>query len=39
VEGEANKLLEEVFYGRVERERGLRELEEKVRPLFAGGGG
>jgi multiple sugar transport system substrate-binding protein len=39
VEGEANKLLEEVFYGRVDRERGLRDLEEKLRPLFAGGGG
>jgi multiple sugar transport system substrate-binding protein len=39
VEGEANKLLEEVFYGRVDRERGLRDLEAKVRPLFAGGGG
>jgi multiple sugar transport system substrate-binding protein len=39
VEGEANKLLEEVFYGRVDRERGLRELEDKVRPLFAGGAG
>jgi multiple sugar transport system substrate-binding protein len=39
VEGEANKLLEEVFYGRVDRERGLRELEDKVRPLFTGGAG
>lgn len=39
VEGEANKLLEEVFYGRVDRERGLRELEATVKPLFAGGGG
>lgn len=35
VEREANRLLEEVFYGRIEREEGLRQLEERVRPLFA----
>ncbi|WP_431729590.1 ABC transporter substrate-binding protein [Verrucosispora sp. TAA-831] len=35
VEKETNTLLEEVFYGRVEREEGLRRLEETVRPLFA----
>lgn len=34
VERETDALLEEVFYGRVEREQGLRQLEEKVRPLF-----
>ncbi|NDL57560.1 ABC transporter substrate-binding protein [Phytoactinopolyspora mesophila] len=34
VEREANALLEEVFYGRVEREEGLRRLEEDLRPLF-----
>ncbi|WP_166352252.1 ABC transporter substrate-binding protein [Phytoactinopolyspora limicola] len=41
VEREANALLEEVFYGRVEREEGLRRLEEDLRPLFTldGGGG
>lgn len=35
VEREANALLEEVFYGRVPREEGLRRLEETVRPLFS----
>ncbi|MEV1145480.1 sugar ABC transporter substrate-binding protein [Micromonospora sp. NPDC049799] len=35
VEKEADTLLEEVFYGRVDREEGLRRLEETVRPLFA----
>ncbi|MCM0675536.1 sugar ABC transporter substrate-binding protein [Micromonospora phytophila] len=35
VEREADTLLEEVFYGRVDREEGLRRLEETVRPLFA----
>ncbi|MEV4202530.1 ABC transporter substrate-binding protein [Micromonospora globbae] len=42
VEREADALLEEVFYGRVGREEGLRQLEEKIRPLFslpAGTGG
>ncbi|TDC40119.1 sugar ABC transporter substrate-binding protein [Micromonospora sp. 15K316] len=42
VEREADALLEEVFYGRVGREEGLRNLEEKIRPLFtlpAGAGG
>ncbi|HEX5996120.1 MAG TPA: sugar ABC transporter substrate-binding protein [Jiangellales bacterium] len=41
VERESNTLLEEVFYGRVGREEGLRRLEEQIRPLFApaGGGG
>ncbi len=34
VEKEADTLLEEVFYGRVQREDGLRRLEETVRPLF-----
>jgi multiple sugar transport system substrate-binding protein len=34
VEREANALLEEVFYGRVDREEGLRRLEEDLRPLF-----
>ncbi|MEU5727206.1 sugar ABC transporter substrate-binding protein [Micromonospora sp. NPDC047738] len=34
VEREADKLLEEVFYGRVGREEGLRQLEEQIRPLF-----
>ncbi|TYB95844.1 sugar ABC transporter substrate-binding protein [Micromonospora sp. WP24] len=34
VEREADALLEEVFYGRVGREEGLRNLEEKIRPLF-----
>ncbi|MEN3609793.1 sugar ABC transporter substrate-binding protein [Plantactinospora sp. ZYX-F-223] len=34
VERETDALLEEVFYGRVGREEGLRQLEEKVRPLF-----
>ncbi|MEV1328624.1 sugar ABC transporter substrate-binding protein [Micromonospora costi] len=34
VEREADSLLEEVFYGRVGREEGLRQLEEKIRPLF-----
>ncbi|PZG24146.1 ABC transporter substrate-binding protein [Micromonospora craterilacus] len=38
VEKEANKLLEEVFYGRVDREEGLRQLEETVRPLFTPAG-
>ncbi|MFD6563630.1 ABC transporter substrate-binding protein [Micromonospora profundi] len=35
VEREGGGLLEEVFYGRVEREKGLRQLEDKLRPLFA----
>lgn len=35
VEREAGALLEEVFYGRVDREEGLRQLEEAVRPLFS----
>ncbi|TCC00539.1 sugar ABC transporter substrate-binding protein [Micromonospora zingiberis] len=35
VEKEGNSLLAEVFYGRVDREEGLRQLEERVRPLFA----
>ncbi|RLP89301.1 sugar ABC transporter substrate-binding protein [Micromonospora sp. BL4] len=35
VEREAGGLLEEVFYGRIGREEGLRQLEEKLRPLFA----
>ncbi|MFI7617357.1 ABC transporter substrate-binding protein [Nonomuraea terrae] len=34
VERETDALLEEVFYGRVGREEGLRNLEEKIRPLF-----
>ncbi|MGN9778010.1 ABC transporter substrate-binding protein [Micromonospora sp. H33] len=34
VEKETDSLLEEVFYGRVGREEGLRRLEETVRPLF-----
>ncbi|HEX5540404.1 MAG TPA: sugar ABC transporter substrate-binding protein [Micromonospora sp.] len=34
VEREADVLLEEIFYGRVEREKGLRQLQEKIRPLF-----
>ncbi|SDU77521.1 ABC transporter substrate-binding protein [Jiangella alkaliphila] len=34
IEGEANDLLAEVFYGRVEREEGLRRLEDELRPLF-----
>ncbi|NED94393.1 sugar ABC transporter substrate-binding protein [Phytoactinopolyspora alkaliphila] len=34
VERESNALLEEVFYGRVDREEGLRQLEDSVRPLF-----
>ncbi|SDM26072.1 ABC transporter substrate-binding protein [Nonomuraea jiangxiensis] len=34
VERETDALLKEVFYGRVGREEGLRNLEEKVRPLF-----
>ncbi|MER7445214.1 ABC transporter substrate-binding protein [Micromonospora avicenniae] len=34
VEREAGALLEEVFYGRVDREEGLRTLEEKINPLF-----
>ncbi|MER7459845.1 sugar ABC transporter substrate-binding protein [Micromonospora sp. NPDC126480] len=34
VEKEADTLLAEVFYGRVDREEGLRRLEETVRPLF-----
>ncbi|HEY8451102.1 MAG: sugar ABC transporter substrate-binding protein [Micromonosporaceae bacterium] len=34
VESEAGDLLEQVFYGRVDREDGLRQLEETVRPLF-----
>jgi multiple sugar transport system substrate-binding protein len=34
VERESNALLEEVFYGRVEREEGLARLEDSVRPLF-----
>ncbi|GAA3730435.1 ABC transporter substrate-binding protein [Plantactinospora mayteni] len=34
VERETDALLEEVFYGRVGREQGLRQLEEKIRPLF-----
>ncbi|MFC6020777.1 ABC transporter substrate-binding protein [Plantactinospora solaniradicis] len=34
VERETDALLEELFYGRVEREKGLWELEEKIRPLF-----
>ena len=34
VERETDALLEEVFYGRVNREVGLRQLEDKVRPLF-----
>ncbi|HEX5598621.1 MAG TPA: sugar ABC transporter substrate-binding protein [Micromonosporaceae bacterium] len=41
VERETDSLLENVFYGRVDRDRGLRQLEEKIRPLFAlpSGGG
>jgi multiple sugar transport system substrate-binding protein len=34
VEREADALLEEVFYGRVGREEGLRQLEERILPLF-----
>ncbi|NEE00213.1 ABC transporter substrate-binding protein [Phytoactinopolyspora halotolerans] len=34
VEREANTLLEEVFYGRIDREEGLRRLDEELRPLF-----
>ncbi|WP_406079561.1 ABC transporter substrate-binding protein [Micromonospora sp. NBC_00858] len=34
VEREAGGLLAEVFYGRIGREEGLRQLEEKLRPLF-----
>lgn len=34
IEGEANDLLAEVFYGRVDREEGLRRLEDELRPLF-----
>jgi len=39
VEREANGLLEEVFYGRVGREEGLRRLEQGLRPLFGPGAG
>ncbi len=39
VERETDKLLEEVFYGRVPREEGLRQLEDQIRPLFALGVG
>ncbi|PZG02676.1 ABC transporter substrate-binding protein [Micromonospora deserti] len=35
VEREADTLLTEVFYGRVDRAAGLANLEEKLRPLFA----
>jgi multiple sugar transport system substrate-binding protein len=38
VEREAGALLEEVFYGRVERQEGLRQLEERIRPLFLASG-
>jgi multiple sugar transport system substrate-binding protein len=38
VEKEANDLLAEVFYGRVERAAGLRRLVDGTRPLFAVGG-
>lgn len=34
VEKETDSLLEEVFYGRVGREEGLRQIEERIRPLF-----
>ncbi|TDC49730.1 sugar ABC transporter substrate-binding protein [Jiangella ureilytica] len=34
IEAEANDLLAEVFYGRVDREEGLRRLEDELRPLF-----
>lgn len=34
VERETDALLKEVFYGRVNREEGLRQLQETVRPLF-----
>jgi multiple sugar transport system substrate-binding protein len=35
VEREADALLEEVFYGRLDRDEGLRRLEDELRPLFA----
>lgn len=35
VEREANALLEEIFYGRIDRETGLQRLETAVQPLFA----
>ncbi len=39
VEKEADNVLESVFYGRVEREAGIRQLIESTRPLSATGGG
>ncbi len=35
IENEADTILEEVFYGRVDREEGIRRLVEETRPLFA----
>jgi multiple sugar transport system substrate-binding protein len=35
VEREANALLEEVFYGRIDRKTGLQRIEAAVQPLFA----
>ncbi|MEU6024281.1 sugar ABC transporter substrate-binding protein [Micromonospora sp. NPDC047134] len=37
VEKEGNSLLAEVFYGRIDREAGLRQLEDRIRPLFSAG--
>lgn len=38
VEKEADEVLEALFYGRIEREEGIRQLVESTRPLFAGPG-
>jgi multiple sugar transport system substrate-binding protein len=37
VEGEADSLLEQLYYGRVDRDEGIRQLIETTKPLFGGG--
>lgn len=39
VEKEADRILEEVFYGRIDREEGVARMVEETRPLFDPGGG
>ena len=39
VEKEADNVLQSLFYGRIEREAGVRQLIESTRPLFTAGGG
>jgi len=38
VEKEADEIIEALYYGRIEREEGIRQLVESTRPLFAGPG-